>query len=404
VFAVAGVALVALLLVCNMTISTGTLNGLIFYANVVSISGLTGLQNCSIHPILTVFIAWLNLDFGIETCFYPGMDMYQKTWLQFSFPLYIFLLVLVILVASYYSSTAMKVFGRNNIAILATLFLLSYSKILRTIITALSSTEVLVSSANNVSDQIVPERVWTYDGNIGYLKGKHVVLFAVSLLVLLLLFLPYTLLLIFGQCLRSMPVRKRFISRLTRSTAFVSIVDAYHAPYERRHRYWTGFMLLTRCVLFLAIATVNRSGTLSTNMYITTVVIIIVTLVVKTTKIYRHRYLDVLELWFHLNLLFLTSTICYLLTKGTTGSNSILCKCTSGSFSIILITFFGILGYHGYLLFQRTRHYEHIKHTILNMLSIRRQHTDEHALVPTCTAPKPPTSTMVELREELLSK
>lgn len=38
VFAVAGIALVTLLLVCNVTISAGTLNGLIFYANVVSTS------------------------------------------------------------------------------------------------------------------------------------------------------------------------------------------------------------------------------------------------------------------------------------------------------------------------------------------------------------------------------
>ena len=37
----------------------------------------------------SIFIAWLNLDFGIETCFYDGMDAYSKTWLQFVFPLYI---------------------------------------------------------------------------------------------------------------------------------------------------------------------------------------------------------------------------------------------------------------------------------------------------------------------------
>ena len=162
VFAVAGVALVALLLVCNITISTGTLNGLICYANVVSTSRLTSPQNCSIHPILSVFIAWLNLDFGVETCFYPGMDTYQKTWLQFAFPLYIWLLVVAIIVASYYSSTAMKVFGRNNIAILATLFVLSYGKLLKTIITALSVTQVLVGSAEDVSSQLVPNKVWQH--------------------------------------------------------------------------------------------------------------------------------------------------------------------------------------------------------------------------------------------------
>ena len=287
VFAATGIALVALLLVCNMTISRGTLSGLIFYANVVSISGLASLP-CSIHPVLSVFIAWVNLDLGVETCFYPGMDTYQKTWLQFAFPLYIILLVIAILVASYYSSTAVKVFSRNNIAILATLFLLSYSKALKTIISALSATQVLTSDADNVSAPVLPYTVWSYDGNIEYLKGKHVVLFTVALVFLLVLFLPYTLLLTFGQCLRSLPVRRRCVLRLTRSTAFISIMDSYHAPYNRRHRYWTGLMLLTRCVLFLAFAINYSSEKLLINSYITSLLITGL-LLIKTvsTKIYR---------------------------------------------------------------------------------------------------------------------
>ena len=207
-FAVVGVALVALLLICNMTISHGTLNGLIFYANVVSITRLAILQSCSIHPILSVFIAWLNLEFGVETCFYSGMDTYQKTWLQFAFPLYIWLLVGAIIVVSHYSFTAVKVFGRNNIAILATLFLLSYTKILKTIIMALNFTQVFQGSANDTSDLLVPYYVWIYDGNIEYLKGKHVALFAVALVFLVFLFLPYTLLLMFGQCIRSIYTNK----------------------------------------------------------------------------------------------------------------------------------------------------------------------------------------------------
>ena len=245
-FAVAGLALVALLLVCNITVSAGTLNGLIFYANVVSTSGLLSTLKCSVSPVFSVFIAWLNLDLGVETCFYSGMDTYLKTWLQFAFPLYLWLLVGAIIVASYYSSKAMKLFGSNNVAILATLFLLSYSKLLKTIITALSFTQVWRGMADNVTDQLVPYRVWTYDGNVEYLEGRHLALFVAALLVLVLLFLPYTLLLLFGQCVRSMSVRRcPCLSRLTRSTAFVSILDAYHAPYQKKHRYWTGLMLLT---------------------------------------------------------------------------------------------------------------------------------------------------------------
>lgn len=132
--------------------------------------------------------------------------------------------------------------------------------------------------------------MWTYDGNINYLKGKHVALFTMGLLLLVFLFLPYTLLLIFGQCVRSLPVRRRWMQRLIRSTTFISIMDAYHAPYKKKHRYWTGLMLLTRCVLFLTFASYGDGGSLQ-NMYITTLVIFGI-LVIKTytNRIYKANY------------------------------------------------------------------------------------------------------------------
>ena len=251
----------------------------------------------------------------------------------------------------------------------------------------------------------MPQRVWTYDGNIEYLKGKHVALFTVALLLLLFLFLPYTLLLTFGQYLRSMSVRKRWVSRVIRSTVFISIMDAYHAPYKRKHRYWTGFMLLMRCVLFLAIASFNKDSGISTNMYITTLVIIAILLIAKiwATKIYNHLHLDLLELWFHLNLLVLSSTLCYLLTNRTS-SDSVICKCTSASFSIIFVTFFGILSYHAYLQLQKIRYFVRIRRVILNKLPNRRQRVARSiVLVPPGTNSKTPTTTMVDLREELLA-
>ena len=177
--------------------------------------------------------------------------------------------------SSHYSSRAMKMFGSSNVAILTTLFLLSYIKILKTIVTALDFTQVLQGSTDNVSDPLVPYTVWTHDGNIHYLKGKHVPLFAVALMILVFLFLPYTLLLTFGQCMRSLPARKpRCMVWCIRSTAFISIMDAYHAPYNRKHRYWTGLMLLSRCVLFLALTIIYKGSLLLSSMYITTLVLI----------------------------------------------------------------------------------------------------------------------------------
>ena len=143
-------------------------------------------------------------------------------------------------------------FGRNSVSILATLFLLSYTKILKTIVTTLDYTEVFEGSAGNVSDSLVPYGVWTCDGNIEYLTGKHVYLFTAALVLLVCLVLPYTLLLTFGQWIRSLPAQRGCLVWCIRSTAFISIMDAYQAPYSDRHRYWTGLMLLARCVLFLA--------------------------------------------------------------------------------------------------------------------------------------------------------
>ena len=98
-FAGAGFGLVALLMVLNLTVSIGTINGLIFYANLVKISENTGIffPNGPI-PVLSQFISWLNLDFGIETCFYHGMTAYAKMWLQFVFPLYIWFIIATIIV------------------------------------------------------------------------------------------------------------------------------------------------------------------------------------------------------------------------------------------------------------------------------------------------------------------
>ena len=83
-FAFAGVTLVVLILVLRLTVAVGTINGLVFYANIFAMNSATFFSSHT--NVLTVFIAWLNLDLGIETCFYDGMDAYTKAWLQFAFP------------------------------------------------------------------------------------------------------------------------------------------------------------------------------------------------------------------------------------------------------------------------------------------------------------------------------
>ena len=105
VFILAGILLVVFLIVLNLTVATGTINGLVFYANIVQASqGSFGVSTYG-NRITSVFIAWLNLDFGFETCLYNGLDVYTKTFLQCLLPVYIWVLVAVIIVSSHYSTT-----------------------------------------------------------------------------------------------------------------------------------------------------------------------------------------------------------------------------------------------------------------------------------------------------------
>ncbi len=74
-FATAGFLIVIFLFVCQVTVAAGTTSGLIFYANVLAVNRSVFFPSGETN-ILTVFIAWLTLDLGIETCFFDGMDLY----------------------------------------------------------------------------------------------------------------------------------------------------------------------------------------------------------------------------------------------------------------------------------------------------------------------------------------
>ena len=117
-------------------------NGLIFYANVIRAQHATFFTPDISNSFLSMFIAWLNLDQGIESCLYDGLDTYTSTWLQFLFPLYIWLLAAVLIVLSHYSTRVSKLMGKNAVPVLATLFLISYTKVLRLILDVTSFTVI----------------------------------------------------------------------------------------------------------------------------------------------------------------------------------------------------------------------------------------------------------------------
>ena len=183
--------------------------------------------------------------------------------------------------------------------------------------------------------------MWLYDGNIGYLSNKHTPLFIGALVCLVVLFLPYTLFLIFSQWLRSKSGRCRILFWVNHYRV-LPFLDAYHAPYTDKHRYWTGLMLLVRCALFLLFA-FNALGDPSVNLLAIgcATVILLIVYALLGNRIYKTWYLNALELSFIANLCVLAIATFYI--RSTGGNQNTV---TFTSISVAFATFIGIVIYH----------------------------------------------------------
>ena len=334
VFAVVGgIVLVASILVLNLTVAVGTLNGIIFYCNIVSANGSTFLP-FSAPNFITVFIAWINLDSGLDICLLKRMDAYWKTWLQLAYPAFVIFMVMLVTIFSKVSTRFSGLIGkRNPVATLATLILFSYTKLLRTIITALS---FAVLNYPNGSYRIV----WLYDGTVGYLQGKHIALFIAAILILLV-GVAYTVLLSAWQWLLYLQGKKYFV--WIKSHRLHLFLEPYHAPYTPAHRYWTGLHLLVRIILY-SITAVNVSRNPRVNLFSVSAVLTCLLFLKGSFKdIYKSRLPSILETVCYLNIILLCTAKLYILEYQSESINKLL-SYISGSVAFVL--FLTVLSYH----------------------------------------------------------
>ena len=383
---VAGILLILFLIGLNLTVSNGTINGLILYANIIEAQHAIFFTPLNSNSFLRKFIAWLNLDLGIELCFSSKLDAYTKTWLQFLFPLYIWLLVAAIILFSHFSTFVSRLSGNNAVQVLATLFLLSYTKLLRLIITVFSYTVL------NYPDGY-KKLVWLYDGNIEYLRGKHLILFIATLLFLIFLSTPYTLSLVTIQWLFKLSHYRAFFWVNTLKPLF----DAYTGPYKDNHRYWTGLLLIVRIILLLSFS-VNQNNNPSTNLFIIILVsAFLIAWLYSIRWVYKQSFNNFLEIFFLCNLNITSTAVLFQYSNNHPSSAAIFI-----SSGVTCVLFSGIVLYHAQRQLFRTRAGKKLKKKLV--LQFKRDSKNIEELQPPAKhdSPKKVTHMTIELRQPLL--
>ena len=94
------------------------------------------------------------------------------------------------------AGTVSKTIGQNAVYVLGTLFLLSYAKLLPTVIAA-------VISISLEDEDRKSHLLWRMDANVPYFSALHAILFFIALLAVLFYILPLTLPTLLAPCLRA---------------------------------------------------------------------------------------------------------------------------------------------------------------------------------------------------------
>ena len=334
---IAGIVLVIFMLALNMTVAVGSLNGILFFAHIVGNSS-TYFLPFTTPNFATVFISWLNLGVGFDICFYQTIPLIAaqlyKVLLEFVFPAYVIILVIIVIVASERSMKFAKIIGKGNpVAVLATMILLSYARFLKVVITSLSLLYGQPAYGSRNVDTTKVESILTVVTEPEPLVVSAFL--AVIFIPLFLLCIIYTTLLFSWQWL--LRYQDKAIFKWVRYQKLHHFLEPYHAPYTAKYRYWTGLLFFARLLLYV-ISILNFS--LDQRIYLLSVILVVGGLIllkgVSVERVYKNWPLDVMETAIYFNLVAFSTLTWYNLDSGEDK--------TAIAYTSIMIIFIFLLG------------------------------------------------------------
>ena len=285
-YAVAGPLIIYLLFALKLTLTTGTLNGIIFYAQAIGILNIKITSShhvfSSLYSLTHVFLSILNLNLGFPLCFYNGMTELWKAGLSLLFPLYLLTIVVVLIILSRYSLRLSNRIAHSSVQVLVTVVHLSFISMFTSISNIVGPINIYT---NDTSNPIL--KVWYRDGAVEYGKSGHLILMIFILLVVGPVILSYMTLLVAGRPLMKIDILREYIR---------PIYEAIHCPYKHNKEFFFTTRLLL-LVFFYNLDILYKTGDIYKSDVIAIPVIAFYVTIEVSCRPFRKMWLNIFDLF-----------------------------------------------------------------------------------------------------------
>ena len=332
-YAVLGLILVLILFTLKMTLTVGTINGIIFFANLSNTGLFDVLEFPSYHLstatlYIKVFLSLLNLNLGFPLCFYNGMTEIQKAFFQFAFPVYLLSLIGVLVIVSRWSSQVSSFTSKGVIPVLVTLLHLSFSRLLLTVVDSFAWSYIYTSSSDH------SHTVWFRDGSVKYNDPTHIALMGVSAASVVLFLLPYFILLLGARVWICISLISKHLKPL---------FDAILAPYREGKKHWFGARLVFLAAAYIVYAFYRGGGYFYLIIIINGSIITSFNIFHACARPFKYYLLNLLDSWIMANISVLYVSTTYFIFNGMPKRAHLLAFVMT---NLTFITFLGIILFH----------------------------------------------------------
>ena len=330
VYAVAGPLLVYLLYALKLTLTTGTINGFIFYAQILAIVENPEFRHSYLFNFTLLsksIVALFNLSFYYPLCFYDGMSELMKSGISLAFPFYLLFIVIGLIIASRYSVKLSNRLSHSSVQVLVTIVHLSFSRLLTSVLITFSSVEIHTNTTET------PLLVWEYDATIEYGKGGHLILVIITSVMVGPLLCVYLIVLLGGRLLLKINMLREYLR---------PGYEAIHAPYKTNREF-----CFTAQVLLVLFVYILYDQLRDWHHFLFLYILMAVLISYSVLKVYfaplKAAWLNILNLFLLLIILLRSLTVWYLLQYDDSGKLIILIFIVN---LIFLLMFIAILFIH----------------------------------------------------------